>query len=179
MAPSINSYREARVSFLAYLLVGLGTAALVYGLPKSSASPTVRLAYTVILFGGLIVALSAFTGPFGTYLRSKAEYAWRDAGDEIRSLQLALATRIERYAARLAWILLVAVTALFLFVLAQWNVAGPVLEELSPFLRWSFWIAVAAVPVEFFLSTHRISEIVSIHRAIRRQLQMGGWDDNR
>ena len=177
MAPSIASYREARTNFLAYVLVGMGAVVLIYLLPKGSAGPTVRLGYTVVLFGGLIIALSAFTGPLGAYLRLKAEVGWRDAGDEIRSLQLALAGRVERIAERLAWILLVAVTALFLCVLAKWDFAKALLGGPSAYLRWLFWIALIAVPVDLFLSTHRISEIATIRRAIRRQLDVGGWKE--
>jgi hypothetical protein len=175
MAPSLASYREARTNFLAYLLVGLGSAVIVYCLPKAAAGPTVRLGYTVILFGGLIVALSAFTGPLGAFLRLKVEVGWRDAGDEIRSLQLALATRIERFVERLAWILLIAVTSLFLCVLAKWDFAKSLLGGASPYLSWVFWVTLAAVPVELFLSTHRIAEIITIKRAIRRQLEVSGW----
>ena len=105
MAPSIASYREARTNFIAYLLVGVGGAAIVYCLPESIRRPDGSAGLHRYPLRRIDRRALGLYRP--AWRVSEAEGRSRLAGCRRRdcSLQLALATRIERFAERLAWIL--------------------------------------------------------------------------
>jgi hypothetical protein len=170
----LTDLHRARNDLVAYVGGGLGTVLVVVLLPKDPAAQILRLGYTLLFFGGLLTALSALVGPLARFLDARIDLAWQDAGDEVRSLQHAMADRIDRYVRALGYWLLAVTTLLLCRVLSAWPIGAP-LAPFAGILTLAFWLSVAGVLVHFALTTNRLTEIALLRRAARRQAELGHW----
>ena len=111
----------------------------------------------------------AAADPLEAFLRAKVELCLEDFGTESRAIGHAAIDAIDTYLRSLVWLLLAVIGLLFLQVLAAWPVGAPLVPAL-PLIRLGFWAALAAIPVQIFASTHRLTEASTLWRSFRQQV---------
>ena len=170
----LQAFANARVQLYSYL--GGGGLIIVAALlcPKDLGSDMLRLTLTILFFLGVITLLWTAAEPLTIFLRARLELCLEDFGRETRMVGHVAISLLDRYLSRLVWIAVTIFGLLFLRVLAAWPVGAP-LEPVVPFLRWGFWIALLALPMQLVFSTNRLTAAMTLWRIFERQVGQSGF----
>jgi hypothetical protein len=166
----LPTYEEARGQLYGHVLGGAACVVIVLLVPKDLLGwDMFRLALAAVFFLGLTTMAWGAAEPLEAYLRARIELSLEDFGTESKALGHAAIDAVSRYLSRLVWLVLAVLGLLFLRVLAAWPVGEP-LEPVMPLIHIAFWVALAALPVQVFLSTNRLTEALSLWRSFQQQI---------
>ncbi len=171
---TLAQLRAAEKNFVYCAVGGIVIALLIAFVPKPVGIPLVRLGLAVIFFASLATAAWSLGSPLSQYLRARIDLAFEDAGMEIRAAGHAVVDATGRLSRPLAWLLLGTLGFIAGRVLAEWPIGRPLLP-LAGAMKWAMWFGLACIPVHLALSTNRIIEVLTLSRALRKQLLLSGF----
>lgn len=170
----LQSFKEKKINLLSHTLGGLATAMVILMMPKDINWGVFRFGLTICFFTGLATALWGVTSPLEEYLKAELELKYDNFGPETRKLGYLWVDSVCRLLTRLAWLLLSALTFIFLTVLVYWATEWPILSSLvsfHPLFRFGYRISFLVVPIMLFFSTNHITEILMLRRIFKKHLE--------
>lgn len=166
-ADPLSAYTLAQRQLYGHVVGGAACVLVAIVAPKSLAWGTFRLGLAAVFFLGLVTLTWGAAEPLGAYLRARIDLCLEDFGSESRVLGHTAVDALTRYTTRIVWLIVTILSLLSLRVLAAWPIGIPLVPTM-PLVHVAFWLAIAALPVQLFVTTHQLTEVLSLWRSFRQ-----------
>lgn len=173
-ANSLAAFDTARMQLLAYVFGGLGIVAAILAMPKDFAWDELRLVLAGLFFAALMTAVWSAADPLKLFLRAWIQVTLEDFGQESRAIGYDWVGAVYRYLASFVWLITLVLGLLFLRILAAWPI-GSMLLPFMQIVHIAFWLTLCAIPVQLFVSTNQVAEIVTLWRVFQQQIEGSGF----